>query len=99
MRRYAGASSFAVVVQPVVPADDFVSFDVAHAEGNAAVETDILGGYEAAIAYAIDDHAFIQQACGVGLVGYLMGEGDRIPKRGKGLPVGFREGTCAGKDA
>jgi len=62
MGRDASAFPLAVIAQAVVLADDLISFDVAHAERNPAMETDIFGRHEAAIGNTIYHHPFIEQA-------------------------------------
>ena len=91
----AGAATCGVVAEAVVSADDLVAFDVAEAERNAAVITDVACGCDGAIRDAIEDDALIEKARGEGLVRYLPGVGDGIPEGGEGAPVGFCEGTLA----
>ena len=83
MSRNADAPALAVVTQPVILADNLVAFNVPKTQGYSSVVADIPRGGDGTIRETIDYYPLVKKACGIGLVRYFVGEGDRIPERGE----------------
>jgi hypothetical protein len=95
MGRDAGTAPFTVVAQAVILADDLVAFDMAHAQRDATMKTDVSRRGQGAIRKTVNHNPLIQQTRRLGLVCDGVGEGDWIPERCERPPIALGESTSA----